>query len=713
MSFAETSSKEINLKPSNDTWKHSFNADQLALVLFWAALVVYLLTRLIYLPDFPIYFFTDEAIQSQHAIDLIQNGFRSHDDIFLPTYFENGGQYNLSLSVYLQVIPMLIFGKSIWVTRGVSVLITLVAAVSLGLVLKQTFKSRYWWLGPLLLSATPAWFLHSRTAFETMIMASMYAGFLFFYLRYRDGHPKSLLLALVFGALVFYAYSPGQVIIAVTGLMLLIADAKYHWQNKKIALVGLGLLAVLVIPYLRFAITKGSETVQHLTILNSYWVKPIPLYEKLLTYLLRYLKGLNPIYWFWPNPSFIERLWPDLSLPSWLFSYQGDLARHTMKGYGHILWVTLPFWVIGLIQCFKNFKKPGFRTLILATLAAPAGAAIVDWNITRGMVFIIPTTLIISIGFESGLKWAATKLKAIRYYMIAPVIFAIFTLICAWMLGDSLLNGPTWYSDYGLGGMQYGGQQVFTRAVKIAQTEPDKTIYVSSVWTNGTNAVMRYFTDDMPNVKIGNINAWGYQVQPLNDKMLFVMTQEDLDWVYASNKFTNIQVEDELPYPDRTTGFYFVKLDYVDDINVILGIERLARKLLETDSVYINGLSVDVQHPILDINEIEQAFDGDHTTLIRTLEANPLRLILTFPEPVQISKVMVVIGGTPTKVAAAVYYHGEQLDSESKQVESSTVTRDIQLTFNQTYLADELRIEILNPNDGEIAHVHLWEVIIE
>ena len=297
--------------------------------------------------------------------------------------------------------------------------------------------------------------------------------------------------------------------------------------------------------------------------------------------------------------------------------------------------------------------------------------------------------------------------------MIAPVIFAIFALISVWMLGDSLLNGPTWYSDYGLGGMQYGGQQVFTQAVKIAQAEPDKTIYVSSVWTNGTNAVMRYFTDDMPNVKIGNINAWGYQVQPLNDKMLFVMTKEDLDWVYDSNKFTNIRVEDELPYPDGTTGFYFVKLDYVDDINVILGIERLARKLLETDSVNINGLPVDVQHPILDINEIEQAFDGDRTTLIRTLEANPLRLILTFPEPVQITRVMVVIGGTPTKVAAAVYYHGEQLDSESKQVESSTVTREIQLTFNQTYLADELRIEILNPNDGEIAHVHLWEVIID
>src|SRR3990170_3653351 len=40
------------------------------------AVVVYLLIRLIRLADFPIYFFTDEAIQSVLASDLAQAGFR-------------------------------------------------------------------------------------------------------------------------------------------------------------------------------------------------------------------------------------------------------------------------------------------------------------------------------------------------------------------------------------------------------------------------------------------------------------------------------------------------------------------------------------------------------------------------------------------------------------------------------------------------------------
>ena len=383
--------------------------NRLAFRLFMLALMVYLLTRLIGLADFPIYFFTDEAIQTQQAADLVTRGFRDGTGTFIPTYFENGGQYNLGLSVYAQVIPTLIFGKQVWVTRGTAVLLTLVAAVSLGLTLREAFRSRFWWLGPLLLAAVPAWFLHSRTAFETTLMASLYASSLYLYLRYRGGHLKALYPALITGALAFYAYSPGQVIVVVTGLMLLAADARYHWQHRRIALKGLTLLVLLALPYLRFTLTQGGAQFQHLTLLNSYWVKPLPLWKKIGTYIVRYLKGLNPFYWFWPNPSLLEKLWPETPLPLWLFSAQGDLARHTMKGYGHILWLMFPFWLAGLIRCIRRFQDPAHRTLLLATLAAPSGAALVDWGITRGLVFLIPATLITALGVGDGRGLAAGR----------------------------------------------------------------------------------------------------------------------------------------------------------------------------------------------------------------------------------------------------------------------------------------------------------------
>ena len=157
----------------------------LPLTLFVLATVVYDVTRFVGLAQFPIYFFTDEAIQTVQAARFIANGLRDSAGHFFPTYFENGAYYNLSVSVYAQVLPYLAFGKSIAVTRGVSAMISLFGAVVVSLTLKNIFHAKWWWLGTLLLAVTPAWFLHSRTAFEVVIMVALYAGFLYFYLLYR------------------------------------------------------------------------------------------------------------------------------------------------------------------------------------------------------------------------------------------------------------------------------------------------------------------------------------------------------------------------------------------------------------------------------------------------------------------------------------------------------------------------------------------------
>jgi hypothetical protein len=611
------------------------------------------------------------------------------------------------------VIPTLLFGKSVWVTRGTSVLLSLIAAVSLGLTLKHSFHSRRWWLGPLLLAAIPAWFLHSRTAFETVLMASLYAGFLYFYLRYRDSRPKALFASLALGALAFYTYSPGQVIVVVTGLMLLIADARYHWQHRKTILLGLGLLVVLALPYLRFSITHSGERLHHLTQLNSYWVKPWPLYQKIGTYLVRYLKGLNPFYWFWPNPSFIERLWPQFTPPGWLFSARGDLTRHTMKGYGHILPILFPFWLAGLIRCIRRFKDPAHRALILATLAAPSGAAIVDWGITRGLVFIIPAVLMIALGIEMSVDWLRRKWPGLRLGLISVFLFLTLAGFSFWMLNDALRNGPTWYDDYGLGGLQYGAEQVFTKAAEIAQTEPETTVLVSSTWANGADILLRYFADGQPNLKMGNINAWGLTYNPLDDQTLFVMTRDDLDYIYDSGKFTDIIIEETLPYPDGSAGFYFVRLAYVDDIRTIFEEEQEARLALVSETLNIQGQPVRVDHSALDMNEIAHAFDGDTLTVIRTLEANPLRIVLTFPEPVEVHSVTLWIGGTPTQMSVTAFLADEKLDTVLREVGQANAVREVTLPFTQAFTVDQLQIEVLSTDAGEVAHVHLWEVILE
>lgn len=77
------------------------------------ALLVYLATRLIALDSFPIYFFTDEAVQTVLAADLVHSNLQNYDEEMLPTYFVNGGQYNLGVSVYIQILPYLVDRKSV------------------------------------------------------------------------------------------------------------------------------------------------------------------------------------------------------------------------------------------------------------------------------------------------------------------------------------------------------------------------------------------------------------------------------------------------------------------------------------------------------------------------------------------------------------------------------------------------------------------------
>src|SRR5438876_903355 len=62
-------------------------------------------------------------------------------------------------SMYVQAVALILFGKSLLVTRTTSVVVSLLAAGAVGLTLKEVFKARFWWAGTLLIGAIPAWLL--------------------------------------------------------------------------------------------------------------------------------------------------------------------------------------------------------------------------------------------------------------------------------------------------------------------------------------------------------------------------------------------------------------------------------------------------------------------------------------------------------------------------------------------------------------------------
>lgn len=657
------------------------------------ALLVYLATRLIALDSFPIYFFTDEAVQTVLAADLVHSNLQNYDEEMLPTYFVNGGQYNLGVSVYIQILPYLVFGKNIWVTRGVCVLFSLLAALGIGLAMRNIYQSRQPFLAILLLSITPAWFLHSRTAFETTLAVSFYAAFIYCYLMYRKGSLNYLFAAVGFAALTFYSYSPAQMVVAVTLAGLFFSDLPYHWKNRRKILLALGLGALCLFPYLRFVFNYPSENVRHLQILNSYWIQSIPFIQKLKIYFTQYLQMLDPRYWFLPT--------------------QFDLIRHVMKGYGNLLWWTFPLVLLGLILTFLRVRKSEYRVLLILLLAAPSGAALVSTGITRALFMVIPAALLAALALDQIIEWLS-EIRLKRSFT-AGFCLAALMVVNGYMLVDALNNGPTWFDNYGLDGMQYGAKEVFAEAKEYIKENPKANLMLSSAWANGTDVLARYFFNDPLPIHLGSIEMWINEYRPLDDNNVFVVIPEEMDLIQGNPKFKFVDVLKTIPYPNGVTGFYFVKVAYADNIKQILADEAAARQQLKQSQITLqDGTEVAIQFPTLDMGYIQDAFDGNDLTLIRSLEANPLLLKLHFDKPYTLNQITLRIGGAPTTIKIIVTpADGSSPQGFQKVVPVSNDYRNIIFSLDNAVQISQTTISVKNTDDKEPSHVHLWEVTLK
>ena len=675
-----------------DTSWFPFGKITLGQVLLVISIGVYAASRLINLADYPIYFFSDEAVQTVLASDFIRDGFYGYDGVFLPTYFKNAMLYNLSLSVYVQVIPYLLFGKSIFITRAVSALISLSGAYAVSLILKRAFNFRHSWIGLLVFSILPAWFLHSRTAFETVLFVSTFIWMIYFYFRYRLENPRFLYLVIVFAALAFYSYRGGQIILFSIGILLFISDWSYHRRNLTTLIKGFFLALFLFLPYLRFHNLHSEETYFQLRMLGSYWFDAIPLTEKIQTFGLNYLQGLNPAYWFFPNPN--------------------DLSRHIMKGYGHIHLFFLPLFLIGLAVLIRNFRQPEFRVVGLLLLASPLGGAIVAMSITRGLVFLFPAAIVISFGFYAIL----TTLERIwDSDIIAVSIFGLMVVFHASMLSDALFNGPTWFDDYGMTGMQYGSQQVFTAAAELAKRPYVDQVFVSPTWANGTDILMRYFIADGSAVSIANATGVLESYQPeLMRETYFILTPPEYQELVTDPKIDQVQIERVFEYPNGQPGFFFIRFEYASDAEHIFAAERLERSAFQEKRIMYLDRSVLVEYPYTDMGELKHIFDDDTFTMMRVYDANPAIFRLTFGEPIDLTGVRATTGSMDFIFTISVQSIGEEEPlTFSQEFRGLPDDPTVEISFGRKLYDVELvviEIESLTPGNPFKIHVRELEL---
>jgi 4-amino-4-deoxy-L-arabinose transferase-like glycosyltransferase len=658
-------------------------------VLFGGALLLFLVTRLYGLDRFPIYFFTDEAIQDVSAADLLHRDFRNSLGEQFPVYFPNGPYLNPMITVYARIIPHAVFGYSEFVTRAISVLLALSGTAAVGLIARDVFRLRFWWLATLLLAITPAWFLHSRTAFDPVQATSFYAWFLFFYLRVRTSGTWNLYPALLFAALAFYSYSATQIVIATTLAAFVLSDIRFYSRHLRASGLGIALLAVLTVPYLRFSYAHSSDISSHLRALGSYWVTDISLEDKLRHFFHEYLYGLSPRFGYAANNH-------------------RDLVRHQMKGCGNILVVTFPFALVGVVVCALKIRSPAHRALLIATLVCPMGAALAATAVTRDLVFVVPAAVLTALG---GVTMITPLVTRIRYVYVATALFVLLAGVNLAMLADALANGPTWYRDYGLSGMQYGGRQVTAAARDYLKRHPGGQVIISPTWANGTDVVVRFFLPNEPRVQLGNIDAYTLERRELRDSWLFVMTPDEFHRLVRDRRFTDIRPVQTLPWPDGRTGFFFVRFRYSKRADAIFAAERRRRAQLVHETVALAGRRVDVAHSRLDLGRIVDVFDGDKATLARSKESNPFVVTLTFSRGVLLHQIAVTTGSMRPQISATILpVGGSRARTRRVRLEHPGIDPTLLLDLGTALRARRIEIRIHDPDSPERAHVHVREI---
>ncbi len=668
--------------------------------LFTLGSVLYLVTRFVGLTHFPIYFFSDEAIQATLADGLLHHGFRSADGVLFPPFLRNDQQFNLSLSAYVQIPAVALLGTTVLGTRGTSVIVGFLAVPALA-VITRILGLRSWWLSPFVLASIPAWFLHSRTAFEVSEMVAFYACFLAAYLLYRYRSPRYMAVAIGFGGATFYAYANGQGLMLVTGLLLLVSDVGFHraqLRQRRVIVPAAVTFAVVLLPLLREMTLHPSGTASHLRLLNSYWYQDLSLPGKLSAFWHTYRRGLSPWYWFSPRNS-------------------PDLVRHVMKGMGHVWWALLPFVVVGVAVCLFRWRSSKHRLVLVALVSAPFSAAMVEVVVTRALVTVIPIAILACLGIEQLFGWIRRPDWRVGFVSLVAVVLAGFSV---GMTRNALTNGPVWFDAYGLYGMQWGASQVFEKVDTLLRSDDHLRVVVSPGWANNPNVFVPFFVgrDRRDRVSFRDFHDYLVRFTPITDDTLFVLSADDYADARKSDKFDLPDPEFVLPWPDGRPGFSFVRPRYVPDVEQRFAADRIERARLLTDDVTIGGQIVTVKHPALDTGTIQNAFDGDKTTLARGLSANPFVLELAFPAPLPVSKVELAIQRMALGlVVTLIGPDGEQLlRSETTHEglgEHPTVTVQLPVGVDgKPVRATSVRLELRDLASQDVSHVHVYELAL-
>ena len=383
-----------------------------------------------------------------------------------------------------------------------------------------------------------------------------------------------------------------------------------------------------------------------------------------------------------------------------------------MKDYGNGLLLTLPFWAIGLFQTIKNIRQPTYRIILISLLVCPIPASVVAIGMPRTLWLTIPAAIVTTIGIATVLEWLESHWR-IRPIILSIGLFLLLAGLSIYMLQDALINGPTWYEDYSLYGMQYGAQQVFRDVVlKGLKEDPNRQYVVSPSWANGTEQFVDFFIPDSlrSHINMGQPVDFIPTIQKNLPDLYFIATADEYDKLIINPEYKNINVQEVLNFPNNKPGFYVITLQTANNIEEILANEHKKNQLPVEYNVSINGIPSRVLHSPLGSGRLEDVFDNNPDTLARVLEANPFLFDIFPASPIDTNSIGIQTGSLTTFTVSVNLYAPDSSEPIKYIKTFTNLPPDpkIEMIFDKgPAKSGHVTIEIHDDTSGETSQIHV------
>ena len=281
---------------------------------------------------------------------------------------------------------------------------------------------------------------------------------------------------------------------------------------------------------------------------------------------------------------------------------------------------------LGNCPAGKKTKRAGIFGRFRAVIGYPIAAATLKIEITRTLVEIIPIGILIMLGLEAGADWL--EKHGLKHAWVSAGVVILFSAGQVYMLNDALTRGPPGGTITASAGIQYGANQVFKEALDYSQDYPDTKVNISGGWIFQADVLKRFFVPLGSAVDLATPDQMPERIAK-GENLTFVVTPEEYKRLVDSGDYETIQVERVIPCPDGTPCFRFIRLAFTSEMAAMQN-ELIEKTKPKTTQVEWNNETLEVTHTQLSAGPIENIFDGNNDSFIRSDGVDPLTMAYAF-----------------------------------------------------------------------------------